>query len=310
MEQVKEWGSRVKGAIETAVYGKGMIIDLLLTAVLSGGHILLEDIPGLGKTILARALAAAIGGNYKRIQGTPDLMPADILGNIIYRRQEKKFHYVSGPLFGNIVLFDEINRATPRTQSALLEAMASQQVMVEGKPVPLPSPFILIGTENPIEFEGTFPLPEAQKDRFFLTASLGYPDRKSEEQILLSQNKTGHPVESITAVSSSEEINLLKEEIPKVSVSRYLEDLILDLIENLRDNPELELAPSPRAAQALYRGIQAKAALDGRKEATKGDLYPLVLPVLGKRILLTAEARMRRKTENGILEDLLSAHEG
>lgn len=311
MENVKEWGVRIKSAVESAFFGKGSAIDLLLVSILSEGHVLLEDIPGLGKTILARALAAAMGGTWKRIQGTPDLMPADILGNVVFKKQEKKFHYHPGPLFANVILFDEINRAAPRTQSALLEAMDTRKIIIEGKPKHLPDPFILIATENPIEYEGTFPLPEAQKDRFFLTASLGYPDRETEKRIIESQSHdTIHPVEHIKAVSTPDEIITLRKTVQSVVVSTDLEELILNVITSLRQKTDLLLAPSPRATRALYRGTQASAALRGKSEATREDLFPLLIPVLEKRLLLSPEAELRKVTVPSILEEVVRLHEG
>jgi len=298
MNEIKDWGTKVCASVEQVFFGKHEVIEKILASILCRGHILIEDVPGVGKTILARAIAASLGGSLSRIQCTPDLMPADILGISIFNPQKGEFTFRPGPIESNVVLVDEINRATPRTQSALLEAMAEGQVSIDNTIRPLPRPFLLLATENPIDFEGTFPLPEAQKDRFFLSLTVGYPSRESEKMILDSQNKgLAHPVESVTAVSSPEEILKYQKEILSVYVSEELRSYILDLTEATRTSTLLKLGVSPRGSLALFRGAQALAALRGRDFVVPEDIRELILPVFSKRIILKPDQLLKGITE-------------
>jgi MoxR-like ATPase len=298
MNEIKDWGTKVCASVEKVFFGKHEVIEKILASILCRGHILIEDVPGVGKTILARAIAASLGGSLSRIQCTPDLMPADILGISIFNPQKGEFTFRPGPIEANVVLVDEINRATPRTQSALLEAMAEGQVSIDNTIRPLPKPFLLLATENPIDFEGTFPLPEAQKDRFFLSLTVGYPSRESEKMILDSQNKgLAHPVESVTAVSSPEEILKYQKDILSVYVSEELRSYILDLTEATRNSTLLKLGVSPRGSLALFRGAQALAALRGRNFVVPEDIRELILPVFSKRIILKPDQLLKGITE-------------
>ena len=306
MEDVRLWAEGMKKEIGRVILGKDEVIEKVLTALLCGGHLLLEDVPGVGKTILARALSAVTGGKFQRIQCTPDLLPSDILGVSVYIPAAKQFRFHPGPVFTNILLIDEINRATPRCQSALLEAMESERVTLEGKTMELPPPFFLIATENPLEFEGTFPLPEAQKDRFFMTLSMGYPDREAEGDIMTGQNRLTHPVNDLRETSSLEDLERMKRLAETVGVPDFLEDRILRLIELSRSDSRLELGASPRAARALYKGVQALAAVRGRDQAAEADLEEMALPVLLKRVKLRSESILNGLTERDIVDSLLA----
>jgi MoxR-like ATPase len=309
MDDVKQWADRMKSEIGRVILGKEDVIEKVLTALLCGGHVLLEDVPGVGKTILARALSAVLGGKFQRIQCTPDLLPSDILGVSVYIPAMKQFRFYPGPIYSNIALIDEINRATPRCQSALLEAMESNAVTLEGKTMDLPAPFFLIATENPLDFEGTFPLPEAQKDRFFITLSMGYPNRNSELDIMSGQNRLSHPVNDLEAVGTLEELLELKKAVSLVRVPQELEDLILRMILLSRKDSRLEMGASPRAARALYQGIQALTAIRGREEASLDELHELALPILLKRIKLRTESILNGISEADVVNSLLDRAE-
>jgi MoxR-like ATPase len=303
---VQEWARGLCANVEKVVYGKTEIITRILVALLSQGHVLLEDVPGVGKTILARALSASLGGAFRRIQCTPDLLPADVLGVSIFNPQTRAFEFREGPVMTNILLVDEINRATPRTQSALLEAMADGKVSVDGTTRQLPQPFLLIATENPVEFEGTFPLPEAQKDRFFLSLRMGYPPAAAEEEIMTSHARLSHPVTSLAPVSNPESLQAMQAAILGVPVGQEVTDYILALIEATRTDQRLALGASPRASMALYRGSQALALVEGRTVASVSDVRTLAPSVLMKRITLRPESRLRGVTEEKVIDDILS----
>jgi len=302
---VQTWARAVLANVERVIYGKGEVIEKVLVALLAGGHVLLEDVPGVGKTILARALAVSLGGVFRRIQCTPDLLPADVLGVSVYNPKTLRFQFHEGPVMANVLLVDEINRATPRTQSALLEAMADGKVSVEGKPVLLPRPFILIATENPVEFEGTFPLPEAQKDRFFLTLRMGYPAPEAEEEIMTSHRRVTHPVTDLLPVSDPATLRALQVGILSVEASREVTDLIQAIVEATRRDPRLSLGASPRASMALYKGGQALAALRGRPEVCAADVRELAPPVLRKRVSVKPEHQLKGISEERVIADLL-----
>ncbi|MDR3140088.1 MAG: MoxR family ATPase, partial [Treponema sp.] len=278
---------------------------MLITAFLARGHVLLEDVPGTGKTILARAFAAGLNLSFARIQCTPDLLPADILGVSVWRQEEGQFVYRPGPVVNQFVLVDEINRATPRTQSALLEAMAEGQISVEGKRIPLPEPFFVMATENPVEFEGTFPLPEAQKDRFLLSLRIGYPDAESESLMLENQRRLTHPVTDLGAVVSWEEIAPLQEKVTGIFVNPLVKQYLLALVQATRQEPNLRIGISPRGSLALYRSAQAYAALHGRDYVTPEDVKEMALPVFRQRLLLSSEAFVRGILPDRIIESIL-----
>jgi MoxR-like ATPase len=302
---VAEFASRIRNTVESVFLGKTAVVDALITAFLARGHVLLEDVPGAGKTILARAFAAAMNMSFARIQCTPDLLPADILGVSVWRQGEGQFVYRPGPIVNQFVLVDEINRATPRTQSALLEAMAEGQISVEGKRIPLPEPFFVMATENPIEFEGTFPLPEAQKDRFLLSLRIGYPDRESEERILENQRRISHPVTDLRPVASAEEVPPLQERVTQIHVAPMVRDYLLALVEATRREPNLRIGVSPRGSLALYRSAQASAALRGRDYVVPEDVKTMAPAVFRQRVLLSSEAFVRGVDPDRIIESIL-----
>jgi MoxR-like ATPase len=289
VNRVREWAEQIRKSTERAFFGKEEAIEKLLIALLCRGHVLIEDVPGVGKTIAARALGQSLGGTFKRIQCTPDLLPSDVLGVSVYNPKTGDFTFREGPILSNILLVDEINRATPRTQSALLEAMAENQISVDGKRIPLPEPFFLMATENPVEFEGTFPLPEAQKDRFFLTLKIGYPDRSSEEEILESQRRITHPVSDIEAVTELKIVLSMQQLVVDVHVSPALRGYILDITEQTRKEHRLRLGVSPRGSLALYKGAQALAAIRGRDYVIPEDIKELFIPVCAKRVIVRSE---------------------
>jgi MoxR-like ATPase len=302
---IPEFASRIRANIEAVFLGKREVVDRLLTAFLARGHVLLEDVPGMGKTVLARALAASMNLSFSRIQCTPDLLPADILGVSVWQHQEGRFVFRPGPILNQFVLVDEINRATPRTQSALLEAMAEGQISVEGKRVALPDPFFVLATENPVEFEGTFPLPEAQKDRFLLSLRIGYPNRESEDQMLENQRRITHPVTDLQPVAKAEEILPLQEGVTKIHMAPAVRDYLLTLVDATRREPNLRIGISPRGSLALYRAAQAYAALHNRDYVTPEDVKEMAPPVFRQRMLLSSEAFVRGVIPDRIIESIL-----
>ena len=307
MQSVAQWAERILVSVETVFFGKRNVIERLLVALLCRGHVLLEDVPGMGKTILARALAASLGGQFSRIQCTPDLLPADILGVSVYSPKDGTFTFREGPIMANIVLVDEINRATPRTQSALLEATGEGQVSIEGKRRELPDPFFLIATENPVEFEGTFPLPEAQQDRFLLSMSIGYPERSVEQHIVDSQRRLTHPVVDVQPVSGVADAHELQEQVVEVHVDQEVMDYISGLIEASREHQNVRIGVSPRGTLALYKASQALAALRGRDYVIPEDVKELCRPVFAKRIILTSQAVIRGVSVDSVITSLLDS---
>lgn len=304
MNEIHEFVQRVTDNIRRVIVGNESAIELLLVALLIEGHVLLEDVPGVGKTMLARSLAITLGGQFKRLQCTPDLLPNDITGVSVYNQKSGEFEFRPGPVFVNVLLADEINRATPRTQSALLEAMQEQQVTVDGVSRALPRPFLVLATQNPLEYEGTFPLPEAQLDRFLMRISLGYPALDDERKILQSI-KREHPVNFLQPVASPDELLVLQPQVWETFVDETLEDYILNLITATRRHPDLLVGASPRASIALYKSSQALAAVRGRDHVIPEDIKTLAEPVLSHRLLLRPEAELRSKSGRLIIEEII-----
>jgi len=290
--------------ISRVIIGKQEVIELLLTALLADGHILLEDVPGLGKTILAKALARSMDGTFKRVQFTPDLLPADITGFNVYNQQKGDFAFQPGPVMSNILLADEINRTIPRTQSSLLESMEERQVTVDGKTIPLPHPFFVMATQNPIELEGTFPLPEAQLDRFLLRIGLGYPD-KHEEILIMERFQKADPLRELGAVAALSEVAELQQASKEIRVSRPVHEYIAEITGQTRTHPSLRFGSSPRGSMGLMRAGQALAALRGRGYVLPDDIKYLVLPVLGHRIILKEEELLRGEKPESILNSIM-----
>jgi MoxR-like ATPase len=291
--------------IARVIVGKQSTVELLLVALLSQGHVLLEDVPGLGKTTLAKALARSLGCDFHRLQFTPDLLPSDITGVSIFNQKTSEFEFRPGPIMSQIVLADEINRAGPRTQSALLEAMEERQATVDGVTRPVPRPFLVIATQNPIELEGTFPLPEAQLDRFLLRLSLGYPDGDEEREIL-RRFRDADPLADLQPVATGEQIVELGRACRQVHVSPPVESYILALVRATRDNPAVALGASPRGAMGLYRTSQALAACHGRSFVIPDDVQALVAPTLAHRLMPSGQSRLRGKAVADILRDVVA----
>ncbi len=296
---------RLRKNISEVLFGKPELIRLSLIAVLAEGHILVEDMPGVGKTLLAKALARSLNCTFHRIQFTPDLLPSDLIGTSVFQQQAGAFVFQPGPLFAQVILADEINRATPRTQSALLEAMSDHQVSVDGVTRPLGPPFLVLATQNPFEFEGTYPLPESQLDRFLMRLQIGYPDRQAEREILAS-HRDGEPVDRLGTVLSADQVVSLQRGARTVRVDEALADYLLDVVQATRTQSEIALGASPRAALGLYRAAQASALLEGRDYVVPDDIKRLAVPVLSHRIL-THGLRQggRDATIVGIIEGIL-----
>ncbi len=270
--------------VARVVLGKTEVVRLTIVALLAGEHVLLEDVPGVGKTLVGKALARSLAGTFHRVQFTPDLLPGDITGSSIYNNQSGEFTFSRGPVFANVMLADEINRATPRTQSALLEAMSERQVSVDGHSHPLPEPFMVIATQNPIEFEGTYPLPESQLDRFLMRIPVGYPEREIELKVLVN-HRSGEPVDTLDAVLSCEQVVALQEVVRQVEVEESVNEYLLNIVEATRDCDELRVGVSTRGALAFYRAAQATALVAGRNYVVPDDVKQLAVPVLAHRII-------------------------
>jgi MoxR-like ATPase len=291
--------------ISHVIVGKHEAIELLLVALLADGHVLLEDIPGLGKTLIAKSLAKSIGGTFKRVQGTPDLLPADITGFNIYDQHSGQFIFQPGPVMTNVLVADEINRTIPRTQSSLLESMEERQVTVDGKTYPLPHPFFVMATQNPIELEGTFPLPEAQLDRFLLRVRLGYPE-KDEEITILERFQETDPLQGLNTVATPQEIAELQQARKAIRVSRLVRAYITDIVRSTRTSPSLRLGSSPRGSLGLMRAGQALAALGKRDYVLPDDIKRLAIPVLSHRLILREEELLRGRTGGQVVQEILN----
>jgi MoxR-like ATPase len=290
--------------IETVIVGKRSAVEQVVIGLLSGGHVLIEDIPGVGKTMLAKALAGALGAVYRRVQFTPDLLPADITGTYVFNQKTGEFVFREGPVFTNVLLADEINRATPKTQSSLLECMEEFQVTLDGITRPLTRPFFVLGTENPVEYRGTYPLPEAQLDRFLMRIQMGYPTPEQEVVILDRQMKE-HPIHSVKPVVETQEVLRMQQRVKEVHIDPSLKDYLVALVFATRDHPMLALGASPRASLALSRTAQARAAVYGRDFVLPDDIKALAGPVLSHRLLLKPEARVRRIDAGQIVAEVL-----
>lgn len=303
--KVAEIAVAVKSNIGRVLVGKDAVIELALAAVLSGGHVLVEDVPGIGKTTLARSLAESLRCSFRRIQCTTDLMPSDITGVHYYNQKSSEFEFRPGPILAQVILADEINRATPRTQSALLEAMAEGQITVDDRTMPLPVPFLLIATQNPIELEGTFPLPEAQLDRFMLRLRLGYPD-ETDEGLMLARFNSANPMDEMEAVASGDDIVEGQQRVKEIYVDSVLSNYVVRLVQATRAHDDVELGASPRATLGLYRCSQAFAAIRGRSYVTPDDVKVIAPYALSHRTILTPQARLRGRTAEDVVLELLS----
>ena len=292
--------------VEKVIIGKRSPVELGVIALIAGGHALIEDVPGVGKTLLARSIARSTGSKFKRLQFTPDLLPSDVTGVSVYNQKTNEFEFRPGPIMAQIVLADEVNRATPKTQSALLEAMEEGQVTVDGVTYELPHPFMVLATQNPIEYEGTFPLPEAQLDRFFLRISLGYPD-PDHEVAVMNSHLTSEPIKELEPIAAPEDIVGLQQAVRGVYIDDLVKQYIVALSNATRDHVDIALGVSPRASLALMRGSQARALMDGRDYVVPDDVKSIAVPVMSHRLILTPAARMREATGDTLVAEVLDA---
>ncbi len=304
MSEIQDVANQLLENVEKVIVGKTDAIRLTITGLLCQGHILIEDVPGTGKTMLAKSIARSIGGTFNRIQFTPDMLPSDVTGVSIFNQKTNEFEYRQGPIVAQIVLTDEINRATPKTQAALLEAMEEHQITVDGKTYPLPEPFLVLATQNPIEYEGTFPLPEAQMDRFLLRISLGYPATNYEVRMLTNQ-QLHHPIDDLGQVIEIAELLKAQEAVRRARVTDEIKRYIVDLVEKTRAHGEIYLGASPRGSLALFRTSQARAAILGREFVLPDDVKALAVPALAHRLIVGSAARIREVDAVDVIEEVL-----
>src|SRR5512144_1661532 len=304
MTDLKSFGESIVNNLEQVIVGKAQSVELVVIGLLCQGHILIEDVPGVGKTMLARSLAKALDCTFNRIQFTPDMLPSDVTGVSIFNQEKRTFEFRPGPIMGQVVLADEVNRATPKTQAALLEAMEERQVTVDGLTHMLPKPFMVLATQNPIEYEGTFPLPEAQLDRFLLRVRLGYPS-PSEEIKVLNEQQFRHPIESLKAVVKVDELLDAVEGMREIYVAPAIQRYIIDLVGRTRQSADVYLGASPRGSLALFRAGQARAALQGRDHVLPDDIKALAVAVLGHRIIVSPAARLRELSADRIVQEIV-----
>ncbi|HVB96606.1 MAG TPA: MoxR family ATPase [Chloroflexota bacterium] len=304
MSSVKDFAEAVIDNVEKVIVGKRSVIELMVVAILCEGHVLLEDVPGVGKTMLARSLAASLGGVFRRIQFTPDLLPNDVTGVSVYNQRSQEFEFRPGPAFANVLLADEVNRATPRTQSSLLECMGEHQISVDGVTRALPRPFLVLATQNPVEFEGTFTLPEAQLDRFLMRLSIGYPDFDDERQIIANLEH-GHPVDRLGKVVDASDVLTIQESIADVHVDASLRDYVVRLVRTTRSNSDVALGASPRGTLALFKTSQALAAIRNRDYVIPDDIKYLAPYTLAHRLIVKPESQLRGRTGTQVLLSIL-----
>jgi MoxR-like ATPase len=306
LEQVGRYVDRVIDEVQTVIVGKREVVQKALVALLASGHLLIEDVPGVGKTMLARSIARSFDCRFKRVQFTPDLLPSDITGTSVYNQKTGEFVFKPGPVFANVVLADEINRATPKTQSSLLECMEEFQVSVDGVTHPLPTPFFVIATENNIEHQGTYPLPEAQLDRFVMRVAMGYPSKEDEATILERQVRS-HPIEAVRPVVTAEEVLALRKVLREIHVSGAVKEYIVELVDVTRKHPSLALGASPRASLDLLHTAQVLAGVRGRDHVLPDDVKELAPSVLSHRLIIRPEARLRRLTGETIVQEIVNS---
>lgn len=305
MADVAAIANKIVENVEKVIVGKRPSVELTVLGLLAQGHILIEDVPGVGKTVLAKSIAKSVGCEFQRIQFTPDMLPSDVTGVSVFNQKTLEFEFRPGPIHAQIVLVDEINRATPKTQSALLEAMEERQVTVDGSTYDLEPPFMVLATQNPIEYEGTFPLPEAQLDRFVLRIELGYPSKEQEIEILDRQHQV-HPLQSIEQVVSVDELKEAQEAIKAIYIDDYVKEYIVEIVRQTREHPDVYLGSSSRGALAIYRLCQAKAAFEGRDYVLPDDVKTLARPALGHRIIVGPAARIKDVSQFEIVDDILA----
>ncbi len=304
MGEVQSVAERIAGNVEKVIFGKTDEIKLAIVALLCRGHVLIEDVPGVGKTVLAKSLSKSIGASFRRLQFTPDLLPSDVTGVSIFNQKTREFEYRPGPIMAQLVLVDEINRATPKTQSALLEAMEEHQVTVDEQTYSLPDPFIILATQNPIEYEGTFPLPEAQLDRFLMRISLGHPS-EADELLILDSQQYKHPLDSIPQVVTIQELLAAQEAVKHIYIDPLVKEYIISLVTATRNYPDIYLGASPRGSLALYRTGQALAAINGRTYVIPDDIKKLASVVLAHRLIISPSARIRDIDTRTVVKDIL-----
>ncbi len=304
MKNVQEPAERVVANVERVIVGKHLEVRMALVALLCEGHILIEDVPGVGKTMLAKAISRSVGCTFRRIQFTPDLLPSDVTGLSIFNQKTQEFEFRPGPIMAQVVLADEINRATPKTQSALLECMEERQATIDGTTYPMPSPFLVIATQNPIEYEGTFALPEAQLDRFMLRLRMGYP-KAMEEIVILDEQKRTHPIEAIGQVLGVDELRLMQSAVKEIYVDQAVAEYIVRLVTATREHPDVYLGASPRGSINLYRSAQAFAAMDGRDYVIPDDVKGLAVAVLAHRLIVKSQASLREVDPDRIVHEII-----